>query len=148
MKIGLEVVFLVEKLLEIIIIKIIIINNLYYKFYNKDFNIFFIMYCKDFLTTYKSIQDDDLSQSLYQSQLLQAFNMDIFNESDLSNKINIIEKELYQNLYINDIKEKLIEKYETLFLTKENIFVILFCYDYFDEFHKSYVKNDFSNFKI
>lgn len=106
------------------------------------------MYCKDFLTTYKSIQDDDLSQSLYQSQLLQAFNMDIFNESDLSNKINIIEKELYQNLYINDIKEKLIEKYETLFLTKENIFVILFCYDYFDEFHKSYVKNDFSNFKI
>ena len=106
------------------------------------------MYCKDFLTTYKSIEDDDLSLSLYQSQLLQAFNMDTFNETDLANKINIIEKELYQNLYIKDIKEKLIEKYESLFLTSENIFIIFFCYDYFDEFHKCYIKNDFSNFKI
>ena len=106
------------------------------------------MYCKDFLTTYKSIDDDNLSQSLYQSQLLQAFNIETFNESDIANKINIIEKELYQNLYIKDIKEKLIEKYGTLFLTRENIFTLFFCYDYFDEFHKCYIKNDFSNFKI
>ena len=106
------------------------------------------MYCKDFLTTYKSIKEDDLSLSLYQSQLLQAFNMDIFNENNIINKINIIEKELDKDLSIIKLKEKLIEKYKNPFLTRENIFTMLFSYDYFDEFHKCYIKNDFSNFEI
>lgn len=106
------------------------------------------MYYKDFLTTYKNIEDDDLSLSLYQSQLMQAFNMNIFNEISLTNKINNIEKELDKNLYINEIKEKLIEKYKNPFLTKENIFTMFFSYDHFDEFHKCYIKNDFSIFEI
>lgn len=106
------------------------------------------MYCKDFLTTYKNIEDDNLSLSLYQSQLLQAFNIKIFNENNIANQIDTIEKELQDNLHINKIKENLIKKYESPFLTRENIFAIFFCYDYFDEFHKCYIKNDFSNFNI
>ena len=111
-----------------------------------------IMYCKDFLTTYKTIDDDNLSLSLYQSQLMQAFNMDTFNENAIANKIDNIEKELEQNLYINEIKEKLLETllktYNNPLLTKENIFTMFFSYDYFDEFHKCYIKNNFETFKI
>ena len=48
------------------------------------------MYCKNFLTTYKNISNYELSLSLYQSQLIQAFDLKDFNELKIANKINNI----------------------------------------------------------
>jgi len=133
----------VGKCQEIIINYIVIIKYLY-----KDLNIYLIMYCKNFITTYKILENEELSLSLYQSQLLQAFNLSLFDEKLIASNINNIEEELIENLFIKQLKEKLIQKYKNPLLTKENIFTLFFSYDYFNEFHKCYIKNDFSNFTI
>ena len=106
------------------------------------------MYCKDFITTYKNIDDYQTSLSLYQTQIIQAFNLETFDEDKISNKINEIESELENNIHINNIKNKLLEKYNNSFLNKNNIFTLLFGYEYFSQFHKCYIMNDFSNFII
>ena len=106
------------------------------------------MYQKNFLTTYKDIEDEEISLSLYKSQLIQAFNIKTFDENIIANKIDIIEKELNDNSYIQSIKEKLLNKYANPLINSENIFTIFFSYDYFNEFHKCYIKNNFTNFNI
>ena len=106
------------------------------------------MYIKDFLTTYKSFDDYQVSFPLYQSQLLQAFNITEFNESEISNKMNIIEKELINNEYFIQIKLDLLKKFENSLFNENNISMLFLSYDYFDEFHKCYIKNDFSKFNI
>lgn len=106
------------------------------------------MYNKDFITTYKDIDDNDLTISLYQSQLIQAFNLEKFDEIAIGKNINIIEQQLSNNLNIINIKKELLSKYGNILLNEDNIFTLLFSYDYFDNFHKCYIKDDFSNFII
>ena len=106
------------------------------------------MYNKDFITTYKDIHDNDLTISLYQSQLIQAFNLQKFDEIAIGKNINIIEQQLSNNSNIITIKKKLLSKYGNILLNEDNIFALLFSYDYFDNFHKCYIKDDFSNFII
>lgn len=106
------------------------------------------MYIKDFITTYKSIHDYEVSFSLYQSQLLQAFNIYEFDEFEICNKMNIIEKELINNEYFIQIKSKLLKKFENSLFNKDNISMLFLSYDYFDKFHNCYIKNDFSKFNI
>lgn len=106
------------------------------------------MYCKDFITTYKSTNDYDLSFPLYQSQLLQAFDLLDFDENKITNECNQIEKELVNNNEFNLIKKNLLKKFENSFFNEENIMMLFFSYDYFHEFHKCYIKNDFSKFNI
>lgn len=106
------------------------------------------MYSKNFLTTYKNVDDYETSLSLYQSQIIQAFNLETFDEHKIGNKINEIENELENNIHINNIKKQLLKKYNNLFFNNNNIFTLFFGYDYFNEFHKCYIMNDFSNFII
>ena len=79
------------------------------------------MYQKNFLTTYKDIEDEEISLSLYKSQLIQAFNIKTFDEIIIANKIDIIEKELNDNSYIQSIKEKLLNKYANPLINSENL---------------------------
>nr|UZT29024.1 hypothetical protein [Nucleocytoviricota sp.]UZT29127.1 hypothetical protein [Nucleocytoviricota sp.] len=106
------------------------------------------MYCKNFITTYKSTNDYDISFPLYQSQLLQAFDLLDFDENKITNESNKIEKELINNNEFILIKKNLLKKFENSFFNEENIMMLFFSYDYFDEFHKCYIKNDFSKFNI
>lgn len=106
------------------------------------------MYCKNFITTYKSLNDYDLSFPLYQSQLLQAFDLLDFDENKIANECNQIEKELFNNDKFILIKKNLLKKFDNSLFNEDNIMMVFFSYDYFDEFHKCYIKNDFTKFNI
>tara|TARA_R110002073_G_scaffold75745_5_gene184783 strand:+ start:2073 stop:2393 length:321 start_codon:yes stop_codon:yes gene_type:complete len=106
------------------------------------------MYIKDFITTYKSIEDYEISFPLYQSQLLQAFNISKFNESEISNQMDIIEKELINDDSFIQIKLNLLKNFDNSLFNENNISMLFLSYDYFDEFHKCYIKKDFSKFNI
>ena len=98
------------------------------------------MYIKDFITTYKSIEDYEISFPLYQSQLLQAFNISKFNESEISNQMDIIEKELINDDSFIQIKLNLLKNFDNSLFNENNISMLFLSYDYFDEF-QSMCKN-------
>ena len=109
------------------------------------------MYNYDFLCTYHLItDDDDLSKLCYQQQLLQAFNLEYYDNK----KIN----EMIEKIY-NEIKN--IDEFDELLIrTRENLddlslshnfdkincitlnnplsYYLLFSYEYFYIFHKKY----------
>ena len=91
-------------------------------------------YITDFVCTYHLFPNNDDSLLLYQIQLLQAFNLDIFND----NKINEITKDLYEkyknNKYIiGIINSNIIDiNIEADDLTK---FRMYFGYDTFNILH-------------
>jgi hypothetical protein len=113
------------------------------------------MYQTDFICTYK-LMDDEFTDDLYQIQILQAFNLEKWDD----NVINTLCFELYtiltksdnifrdiierakKNIDITNIYDSVIDKDD------ENddkiIFSLLFTYDYFDLFHKcicEYMRN-------
>ena len=125
-------------------------NNL-----NNIHNKYYLMYQTDFICTYK-LMDEEFTDDLYQMQILQAFNLEKWDD----NVINNICFELYvllaksdstfrdiierakTNINIKNISESIIdnnyEEYDKL------IFTLLFTYDYFDLFHKcicEYMRN-------
>ena len=106
------------------------------------------MYIKDFITTYKSLDNYEDSFPLYQSQLIQAFNLTKFDEKEISYISDIIEKELNINNDFINIKNKLLENYKDTLFNESNIMMLFFSYTYFDEFHKCYIKDDFSKFNL
>lgn len=107
------------------------------------------MYIKNFLTTYKFINEYQISFNLYQSQLLQAFNINEYDDYKILDEVKKLETELFNNVAFLQVKNKLLEKFKNnLIFDNDNIIMLFFSYDYFDEFHKCYIKNDFSNFNI
>lgn len=107
------------------------------------------MYIKDFITTYKSIDDYNLSFALYQVQLLQAFNIKSYDDNKILNEVKKLEIELYNNVSFLQTKNNLLENYkDNLIFNNDNIIMLFFSYDFFDQFHKCYIKNDFSKFNI
>ena len=105
------------------------------------------MYSYDFICTYKLLKDykdndidpnenDHLSSMLYQMQLLEAFNLKIFDE----NKMKISQEELYTKIKNHDqfvkIFDLIKEKFPQLCADNLGAFIILFSYDYFDIFHR------------
>ena len=102
----------------------------------------------DMICTYKLMTEDEeeeigIKQMLYQFQLLQAFNMSDYNDSELNDKIQA----LYQQLKNVEFIKILIQKnpHTIHFEEPELIFRTLFSYDYFDLFHKClyyYSKNE------
>ena len=56
-----------------------------------------INYNTNFLCTYKSFSDSYYSNLCYQIQLLQAFNMKLYNATQLSNNINSCYKHYINN---------------------------------------------------
>ena len=114
-----------------------------------------LLYQTDFICTYK-LMDDEFTDDLYQIQILQAFNLERWDDNNInslcfelytlltnSNSIfrDIIEK-AKTNINIKNIYDSIIDKDD------ENddkiIFTLLFTYDYFDLFHKcicEYLRN-------
>ena len=94
----------------------------------------------DLICTYKLMTEDEeeeigIKQMLYQFQLLQAFRMTDYNDSEINNKMQT----LYQQLKNVEFVKILIQKnpHTNYFKEEEElIFRTLFSYDYFDLFHK------------
>jgi hypothetical protein len=104
-------------------------------------------YNKSFICTYKKFGDEYNSNLCYQIQLLQAFNMNKYDEYMLQKHIENLYIFLRDNVNIIKICELLKKKYTNLsfFNTQSNdlenliFFQILFSYDYFDLFHKQLI---------
>ncbi len=116
---------------------------------------YYLMYQTDFICTYK-LMDDEFTDDLYKIQLLQAFNLEKWDDTIITNQ----SFELYALLMKSDtLFRDIIEKakknsdianiYDSV-LDKDGkdddkiIFALLFTYDYFDLFHKcicDYMRN-------
>jgi hypothetical protein len=112
------------------------------------------MYQTDFICTYK-LMDEEFTDDLYKIQILQAFNLERWDD----NNINSLCFELYTLLTKSDtIFREIIEKAKKNINIKniydsviedgidddKIIFTLLFTYDYFDLFHKcicEYMRN-------
>lgn len=104
-------------------------------------------YNKSFICTYKKFHDEYNSNLCYQIQLLQAFNMNKYDEYILQKNIENLYIFLRDDVNIIKICELLKKKYTNLsFLNTQShdlenliFFQILFSYDYFDLFHKQLI---------
>lgn len=104
-------------------------------------------YNKSFICTYKNFDDEYNSNLCYQIQLLQAFNMNKYDEYMLQKNIENLYIFLRDNINIIKICELFKKKYTNLsFLNTQSndlenliFFQILFSYDYFDLFHKQLI---------
>ena len=97
----------------------------------------------DFVCTYKSMDTLEDQEQLYRIQLLQAFELENCNEFEINDTII----ELFSILYLNDdfkaiikkarINDNIVKMAETLNMecAEDNIFTVLFNYDYFDLLH-------------
>lgn len=109
-------------------------------------------YDNTFLCTYNYLKDDYSSLSCYQIQLLQAFNMKVYNDDILQKKLKIIYEILKNNREIENILDILSKKVYNinnilhLFSDKNHnidkyfIFQLLFSQDYFYIFHNNFSK--------
>ena len=116
---------------------------------------YYLMYQTDFICTYK-LMDEEFTDDLYKIQLLQAFNLEKWDDTIITNRSfelyallmksdtlfrDIIEKSK-KNSDITNIYDSVIDKDG-----KDDdkiIFALLFTYDYFDLFHKcicDYMRN-------
>lgn len=108
------------------------------------------MYQTDFICTYK-LMDDEFTDDLYQIQILQAFNLEKWDDNVINNRCfelytiltnadtifrDIIEK-AKKNIDITNIYDSVIDKDDKDAKDDDKIiFALLFTYDYFDLFHK------------
>ena len=101
-------------------------------------------YNTNFISTYKQFEDIEASNICYKLQLLQAFNINHYNEDDLQKKMENIYNILRDNKYLKEIFLLLEKKHPQLKFINYNIknlenFIylqILFSYDYFYIFHR------------
>lgn len=114
-----------------------------------------LLYQTDFICTYKHM-DEEFTDDLYQIQILQAFNLEKWDDTVINNLCfelyilltksdtifrDIIEK-AKKNRDIKNIYESVIDKEDED--TDKIIFTLLFTYHYFDLFHKcicEYMRN-------
>ena len=96
----------------------------------------------DYICTYKDITEDDedevgLKQVCYQLQLLQAFNMFEFDDTEIDKNINNAYTQLKDISFVQELIVK--NPYNSQLVDQELVFRTLFSYDYFDLFHKCLV---------
>lgn len=100
----------------------------------------------NFISTYKQFEDTEDSNICYKLQLLQAFNINDYNDNEdlLQKKMENIYKILRENKYLKEIFLLLEKKHPQLKFINYNVknlenFIylqILFSYDYFYIFHR------------
>jgi hypothetical protein len=114
-------------------------NNSLSTYYN---NIENINYNSEFLCTYRSMTEEYYQQLCYQIQMLQALNINSYDDTMVTNHIEKIYYFLQNYYEIDIIMLALKEKYKNtsiVFFIENNssaLFQLLFSYDYFDIFHK------------
>ena len=113
------------------------------------------MYQTDFICTYK-LMDEEFTDDLYKIQILQAFNLEKWDDNlvnslcfelyTLLTKSDIIFRDIIEkakkNINIKNIHDIVIE--DSIDDDDKIIFALLFTYDYFDLFHKcicEYMRN-------
>ena len=114
----------------------------------------------NFISTYKQFEDNEDSNICYKLQLLQAFNINDYNDNEdlLQKKMENIYKILRENKYLKEIFLLLEKKHPQLKFINYNVknlenFIylqILFSYDYFYIFHRElcyFLLNKDYNFK-
>ena len=92
-------------------------------------------YITDFVCTYQHSIDDEMSNVLYQIQLLQAFGLDDFNEEKINNITEKVYNKYKNNIYINKIINSNITKMNTIFPDKVTQFRTYFGFDTFHLLH-------------
>jgi len=118
-------------------------NNSLSEYYN---NIENITYNREFLCTYKNMDEEYYNNLCYQIQILQALKINKYDETIVSNHIEKIYYFLQNYYEIDIILLALKEKYKntTIAIFIENnmsaLFQLLFSYEYFDIFHKCLCK--------
>lgn len=116
-----------------------------------DYTLIKIMYNCDFLCTYQLFTDDEeISKICYQQQLLQAFDLDKYDDEKIKESIEKIYSEISDLSEFKNLLTRVFENHDDLETTNhfssENIFMIndplsyyiLFSYEYFYIFHKQY----------
>tara|TARA_Y100000389_G_scaffold188941_1_gene212089 strand:- start:788 stop:1156 length:369 start_codon:yes stop_codon:yes gene_type:complete len=99
------------------------------------------MYITDFVCTYKQHDIDD-QHNMYQQQLLQAFNLEAWDDKVVNNSVEEIYEKFKDNQDIKDILNKIkdVEKGSMLMLLLGSedigIFQLLFRFDLFDITHR------------
>jgi hypothetical protein len=86
------------------------------------------------------MDNDDDRNFMYQIQLLQAFRMQNFNESEMSEKTLQLYNQLKNCNEIKEIIEKGINANPQIILSDINMFICLFSYQFFDLFHKCLIE--------
>jgi len=95
------------------------------------------MYCYDFICTYKMVEDDeDFSTQLYQQQLLDAFNLNAYDNKIISRAISTIYNKVSKDSRLIEILELIKNKFPQLCSDNQDAMNILFTYDYFYLFHR------------
>ena len=104
------------------------------------------MYQTDFICTYKNIDDGSEQEDLYRIQLLQAFNIDMWNDKE----VNSITEELFKEMSsANGMKEIIVkcrEHPDHVMLVSMmgsddlTIFRLLFKFELFDLMHRCIVE--------
>ena len=116
------------------------------------------MYQADFICTYKRMDNPDDQEQLYRIQLLQAFNLNEWNDEKINRIIYdlymvINNKGLFKEVFIKArLNKNIIEMLDILKLSGEErleendiIFNLLFKFEYFDLLHRciiDYLIND------
>lgn len=104
------------------------------------------MYNYDFKITYKNKDNEKETDTIYRSEILKAFNMEIFNTKNLVEKVTVL-----FNIFKNDFSDifKIIKKkYKTPFnLDDFSCFQILFSWEHFFIMH-SFLEIYFNKKKI
>jgi hypothetical protein len=88
-------------------------------------------YQTDFVCTYQLITESDESEILYQTQFLQAFNLERFDDTIINN----ITEDLFKNFENNEYIQKLMAYYDS-FQKKEIQFRLCFSYGSFHVMHR------------
>lgn len=106
-----------------------------------------LLYQSDFICTYK-LMDDEFTDDLYQIQILQAFNLEKWDDNVINNlcfklytlltKSDTIFRDIIntakKNLNIKNVYDSVIKN--GIEDDDKIIFALMFNYDYFDLFHK------------
>ena len=106
-----------------------------------------MLYCYDFICTYKLI-DEEFRDILYKQQYLDAFQLTIYDNKAIKKTQELLYKKLKVNKYFTYLLERIMIKYPQLCNNKLEAINILFSYDFFDLFHRyliDYFTNDVIN---
>lgn len=101
----------------------------------------------DFRCTYKRMLDPEEQENLYRIQLLQAFNMNNWNDDAINDTVTEIYRKISQDtdfkiIFVKAQNNKSLNEMLTLFNEDESIeqneiiFTMLFKYEYFDLLHR------------
>jgi hypothetical protein len=102
-------------------------------------------YQADFICTYKFMDNEEDQDQLYRIQLLQAFDLNEWNDEKINTRIGelfqLVSNE-FKNIFIKARENKNINQILSIFngdIDDDIIFKTLFNYDYFDLIHRCIV---------